>query len=131
MCCPKAHTKLRKLFCCRCGKVAARETSMKLYPTHWTFVDIMTINTFIVCFVGKDNLAPRQSSSSVGGLAGIHQGEGPQGMWMLPEITSHRRSSRMTRVEVLRGLRDHKSPKVLPNDATQQWTHVSLQLTGH
>jgi hypothetical protein len=45
---------------------------VKVYPVHWTFVD-----TFAICFVGKDNLAPRRSSSSVVGSASVHQGGGP------------------------------------------------------
>jgi hypothetical protein len=74
---------------------------MKLYPTHWTFVDTITVDTFTICFIGKDNLAPRRSSSSVGGSTNVHQLGGPWGMRRLSKITSHQRSSRTTGAEVL------------------------------
>jgi hypothetical protein len=63
--------------------------------THWTFVNIMTVNTFVVCFIGRDNLAQRRSSSSLGGPASVHRGGGPRGIRRSPEVTSRQRSPRM------------------------------------
>jgi hypothetical protein len=40
-------------------KGGRKETPTKLYLTHWTFVNIMTINTFIAHFVGRDMLSQR------------------------------------------------------------------------
>jgi hypothetical protein len=56
-------------------KGGRKETLMKLHPTHrtklhpanQTFIDNTTVDNFIICFVGKDNLTPRRSSSSVRG----------------------------------------------------------------
>jgi hypothetical protein len=36
-----------------------KEIPTKLYLVHWTFVNIMIVNTFVVCFVGRDNLAQK------------------------------------------------------------------------
>jgi hypothetical protein len=41
------------------GKGGHKEIPMKLYLTHWTFINIMTINNFVVCFVGRENLTQR------------------------------------------------------------------------
>jgi hypothetical protein len=63
--------------------------------THWTFVNIMTVNTFVVCFIGRDNLAQRRSSSSVGGPTSVHRSGGPRGIQRSPKVTSRQRSPRM------------------------------------
>jgi hypothetical protein len=36
-----------------------KETATKLNLTHWAFVNIMTINTFVARFAGRDNLSQR------------------------------------------------------------------------
>jgi hypothetical protein len=56
----------------RDAKSRPQRNPTKLYPMHWTFINIMTTNTFAVCFVGRDNLAVRQSSNSIRGSASVH-----------------------------------------------------------
>jgi hypothetical protein len=78
-------------------KGGRKETPIKLYLTHWTSINIMTVNTFIICFVGRDMLTQRRSSSSVGGPANVHHTGGP---WGDAKVTGGHKSLEVPQDEV-------------------------------
>jgi hypothetical protein len=63
---------------------------------HQTFINTMTIYTFVVCFVArKGSPAQRRSPGSAGGPSDVHWSRAHRGIPRPPEVTSHRRSPRL------------------------------------